>query len=161
MHYYLMCTVLSDTSGRTVFVAKKRSGITHRPRRDLARIANRPRLPVVSVHPRSGRVLLDVEDRRRFHPLGSLVPARSPRRWRVRLVLAAQPARSKGSVTVRSPGRFLFAPRLQLAFSHPQSVLVCVRRARRKQVLHAMGVAGGPVRPPRRNKWSAVSCRRK
>lgn len=44
------------------------------------------------------------------------------------------------------------------SFVHPETVAVCVRRKSRKQVLHARGIAGGPVRKPRRSRFSKVRC---
>lgn len=47
-----------------------------------------------------------------------------------------------------------------IAFADPPRVSVCRRRQQRKEVIHAKGVAGGRVRPPRRNEFSDVSCKR-
>lgn len=47
----------------------------------------------------------------------------------------------------------------QVAFKAPAETLVCVRRARRKQVLHALRKTGrGGQRRPRRSKWSSIKC---
>lgn len=56
-----------------------------------------------------------------------------------------------------TPAPFFLSPNLQ--FDAPASVLVCVRRNRRREVLHARGVAGGRVsRVRRRNRFSGVKC---
>lgn len=47
----------------------------------------------------------------------------------------------------------------QLAFTAPRETLVCVRRARRKEVLHALRKTGkGGQRRPRRSPWSKIKC---
>lgn len=49
--------------------------------------------------------------------------------------------------------------RYQLAFEAPAKTLVCVRRARRREVLFAIKKAGrGGQRRPRRNAWSDYKC---
>lgn len=46
-----------------------------------------------------------------------------------------------------------------LAFAHPRSVLVCVRRKIRDEVLHALGKTGkGSGRPRRFNSNSRIKC---
>lgn len=89
------------------------------------------------------RRMLEVEDRRRFHP---------SRKFRS----AASFSRPHHVLKVKS-SRALSA---RVAFSAPKKVLVCVRRKRRKEVLHAKRVAGrGGLRRPRRSWFSDVSCR--
>jgi len=47
----------------------------------------------------------------------------------------------------------------RVAFANPRYVAMCVRRKIRREVLHALKVAGGKgMRKPRRNYWSDVSC---
>lgn len=46
-----------------------------------------------------------------------------------------------------------------LLFSAPQSVAVCVQRGQRREVLHALGKAGGKVRPGKYGPFSKVRCR--
>jgi len=49
----------------------------------------------------------------------------------------------------------------RVGFSHPWQVIVCVRRKRRREVLHALrktGRGGSKQRKPRRNFWSEVRC---
>lgn len=52
-----------------------------------------------------------------------------------------------------------------LAFDVPERVGVCIRRKRRKEVLHALGASGGGIRRVRRRRnrrgpYSHISCRR-
>lgn len=50
----------------------------------------------------------------------------------------------------------------RVAFAVPKSVAVCVRRSRRREVLHALGVAGGKGVgrniKHHRNEWSEIGC---
>lgn len=46
-----------------------------------------------------------------------------------------------------------------LTFAQPSKLPLCTRRRVRKQVIHALGVAGSKnLRRPRRNQWSDVKC---
>lgn len=91
-----------------------------------------------------------LEDRRTFHPEGPARPARSPRRPRHRLSV---PKKYQYSL------KKSYVPH-EVGFQDPQKVLVCVRRKRRREVLHALRKAGkrGQKRP-RRNFYSSISCR--
>lgn len=55
----------------------------------------------------------------------------------------------------------------RVGFQFPWQVMICVRRRRRREVLHALNIAGrvfrsggggGGFRHPRRNEWSEVRC---
>lgn len=46
----------------------------------------------------------------------------------------------------------------RLRFSNPNWLLICARRRIRRQVLHALGVAGGKVSKPKYNNFSHVRC---
>jgi len=49
----------------------------------------------------------------------------------------------------------------RIGFQYPWQVMICVRRKRRKEVLHALKKTGGrgaPHKKPRRNYWSEVRC---
>lgn len=117
--------------------------------RDLLGIANL-RLPrPIALLPRSGRTLQDIEDRRTYHP-GPVRNARTRRQWAHVLVVTRKPVVPKGRPALSS----------RVAFANPREVLVCVRRKRRKEVLHAKGVAGRKgIKRYRRNEYSEVSCR--
>jgi len=115
----------------------------------------RPSLPRPFAYPRSGLNLTILEDRRTFDPEQDFRPARGFRQPRHRLVVRPNTHRAAG---LQRP---LSLPS-QISFRLPQNVLVCVRRQRRKEVLHAIGKAGRVgQRSPRRNPYSEISCRRK
>lgn len=90
-----------------------------------------------------------VEDLRTYHPLDMFRP------------LMTVEARPDVNVNVKRPsksGRFL---PFGLQFEAPQKVLVCVRRKRRKEVLHALkkvGRGGSSRRRRRRGPHSQISC---
>lgn len=88
--------------------------------------------------------LLEVEDRRTFHPLGGFRPARS------------LGPRSDARVQVRRFRPFRYSDVFQ--FAVPDRVAVCVRRRERREVLHAKRSLGRGA--GRRNYWSGISCRR-
>lgn len=119
--------------------------------RDTRRIANsyyrtQPELPLGLPK------LTPIEDRRTFHPFGETRPARSFLRSHPKLI-ARTPT---PSMLIRSPD--LVTP--GVAFQAPRDVLVCVRRKRRKEVLHALNHTGkSGQKRPRRNFWSEVSCK--
>lgn len=114
-----------------------------------------------SALPPSFRLLQEVEDGRTYFP-SPVTP--SPRTYRGKPArITIQPGRARARA--RKPSSPLGAlqanfGRAQLQFAAPDAVLVCVRRKRRKQVLHAKRIAGrSGLRKPRRNFWSSVSCR--
>lgn len=124
----------------------------NRGRRDAFDIANSDELLTPSTSPRSGPTILDLEDRRSFTPDVFYRPPKAIRS----VVRLAMPHTSKPHIRARSR----FSPVIK--FKAPQSVLICVRRQRRREVLHAMKKAGkGGMRRPRRNQFSSISCRRK
>lgn len=112
-----------------------------------------PRLPFM---PAVRASLTSLADGRNWYP-DALDPFRpvSSRRRPVRLVSPTRPSR---------PGRRppnLFRSRPVLAFSAPRHVVVCVRRRRRREVLHALRIAGRGGRRGRRyrrNAYSDVRC---
>lgn len=122
----------------------RKTGSTQRPSREATDFANSfPsyfELLTVPNPTRSGR-LTAIEDRRTFSP-GRVTVPRTPRQ------AARMSMQPSGKVEVYS-------------FNLPKSVAICARRAIRKQVIHAKGVAGKSVRKPRRNAFSSISCKRK
>ena len=140
-------------------------------RRDVSTIAN-PRLPPVNNRyvtrlPQSPLLKLRLfEDRRRWHPEGKYAPARSFSRSRHRLKVGEAPetVRRSGQTSRRDTR---YAPKLRypsatIGFTAPSSVLVCVRRNMRRQVLHALRKTGKVgQRRPRRSWYSSISCKRR
>jgi len=91
---------------------------------------------------------LPVDDRRLFHPLGNDRPLKTTSGGRVAVQARPRPSENLKN-TVPSA----------LGFVNPARVLICVRRNRRKQVLHAKGIAGGTgFKPPKFNWTSNYSC---
>lgn len=92
---------------------------------------------------RSGQ-LLQIEDRRRFSPL-SYDPMPVTRRRVAKVVV--------------KPRKPMVKAKRGFFFSSPAQVIMCVRRKVRREVLNALGVAGGVVsRRRRRNAFSSVRC---
>lgn len=111
-------------------------------------------LPPRAVFTRSGRDLRRVEDRRTFYP-SRIRPVRMLQRRQARITLAAVPKRAARHL---ARGRRLKAP-TGLFFSHPRSVLVCVRRKVRREVILASGKGGRRRRRRARfNENSFVRC---
>lgn len=141
--------------------------------RDAPAVARAPvlTLPIFLSPLVSGRVLRHVEDRRAWNP-ESDPPARNLRKSVRRLRVYSSPNAkagkstwSKGSLSLGRvlSGGFARVSALphRISFPHPESVLVCVRRRRRRETLFASGKAGkGRLRRPKWNAWSHVSCRR-
>lgn len=122
--------------------------------------ANR-RLPTPVTSPRSmvqldlEDLLRQVEDRRRYHPMGESSPALSTsgRKHTLRAV-APTPVPVK-NVVLAKPSPFPTG----VGFSAPDNVIVCIRRKKRKEVLHALGKAGkAGQKAPRRSAYSEIHC---
>lgn len=135
-------------------MARKSSRSTTQ-RRDTPRIANsrvfrtQPELPFgLPLN------LSSVEDRRAFHPMGELRPAKNLRGASHQLVVRnAAPAHA-----VRNP---YFVNR-GVAFQAPRDVLVCIRRENRREVLHALNKTGKVgQKKPRYSHYSSISCKGK
>lgn len=123
----------------------------------------RPAVPRQSLKPirlTSPQVLIaSLEDRRLFHP-DSLPrkdmrpPIALPRQ--AARVVARRPLTRSGAANQSRQRSF------RLTFQVPERVAMCAKRSIRRQVLFAhRKTTRGPGRSPRRNFWSAVSCRRK
>lgn len=124
----------------------KKSKTYRPPGRDGSTIASR-RLPLWTSTPVN---LSLFQDLRSFHPAGPSRPLFTFRPNAARVVAKAPAPSRSGRMRFSHPG---------LSFAAPDSVLVCVRRSRRKEVLFAKNKAGkrGQKRP-RRNYWSSISC---
>lgn len=124
--------------------------------RDVITPVARPRLRSVtlssfpsSLRPLSSHLRL-FEDRRTWHPLPSSL--RVPRTFN-------SYARLRITPTPRYPRHPSTYPSPSISFVAPQRVVLCVRRQRRREVLHALHKAGrGGQRSPRWTPWSSVRC---
>lgn len=126
---------------------RSRSG-TRDPSESLTqRLRSRP----ITISPASRSFTLsDFDDLRTFDFEPGTRPAR----------LFSGSVASVGAVapTKRARSRTNFAP-VQMAFTAPAQTLVCVRRSRRREVLHALKKTGkGGQRRPRRSRWSDYKC---
>lgn len=102
--------------------------------------------------------LREVEDNRYFHPAGQLKPVRSSRRFTVPTIAIGDRPLPRGQFP-RPRGTFLPAVEV-MGFKAPRHVAICVRRKSRKEVLHALGKAGGKTsKRRRRNSTSNIWCK--
>lgn len=98
-----------------------------------------------------------VSDRRLYHPAKVVAPVYSPRKSQRRIVEVPKnvsQARGKKAAVVKRARGFKFS------FAVPRKVELCVRRAKRRQVLFAMRRTGKGSRKVhrRRNYWTGVTC---
>lgn len=106
----------------------------------------------ILLHSTIRSVLSDISDRRTFHPLGDVRPAKGFSKGASRVVLSPNVNRSSKNVRAR-PDVF--------RFNSPGSVAVCVRRQKRREVIFALRKSGKGARSRRRrNYFSDVSCSR-
>lgn len=140
---------------------------SRRTRRDTSAIANRrlPRSQTPSVSPRrmQSDFLRSVSDGRFFNPEPSYVSQRSLSGLRHRLKLYEPRARRivssrhESSVQMRSVQSSVPTA---IGFTAPKSMLVCVRRQQRREVMHALNKSGrGGQKRPRFNEFSKVRCK--
>lgn len=110
--------------------------------------------PLVHHTSPSSQVLSDIEDRRTWHPQAEQRPARSFDRPTHSLVVPRHPKNVNKSRAGAS------ALPHQVQFDAPNKVLVCVRRAQRKQVLFALKKTGkgAKARKHRRSYYSDIRC---
>lgn len=96
------------------------------------------------------------DDRRFHHPDGLYRPAKDVLGNVPRVVVRRKSDKYQYSLKKSFPA--LYEPDFQ-AFAVPDRVLICVRRKRRKEVLHALKKTGkGGQKRPRRNWYSDVTC---
>lgn len=136
--------------------ARAMTGTEGQRRRNLSNVATSPQ-----VHS------LTLANTRRpvtSHPL--LTPYLDNRLWRPESPLSRPISRLGGSparLKVHAPAAPVGKPVTFLpsgvAFRDSSRVLLCIRRARRKQVIHALGVAGRRVRKPKFRADSRITCR--
>lgn len=141
----------------------KRRGRDGRDRAPIARPVTDHGLPV---RPRRGindgfssflprlQDLRSVSDLRRFS-FDAFNPPRLSTGSRAHYVVSSSPVPARS----RRVGSAIAALTSRIGFKVPDRVLICVRRRRRREVIHALGVAGGRVRRPRLNRFSSISCK--
>lgn len=47
---------------------------------------------------------------------------------------------------------------IQYGFMNPDKVIICIKRKIRKEIMHALGMAGNPVSGPHFNAYSHIRC---
>lgn len=101
-------------------------------------------------------VLSQIQDLRSYYDAPALRPALLFSGSPARVGLEPAPNKNKNNVRARPTA----VHRAQLAFTAPGETLVCVRRARRKEVLFAKNKAGKRgQRKARWSQWSKYKCR--
>lgn len=120
---------------------KSRSG-TRDPFSESLTFTLRSRAPI-------GTLLSSIDDLRSFDFEPDTRPARLFTGVPASVSVTSTPTKS------RPPNKVPY----QIAFNAPRETLVCVRRKRRKEVLHAFKKTGkGGQRKPRRSQWSDTKC---
>lgn len=127
-------------------------------RRRVSRSNARRSLPTTPSYNHDFYGLRPVEDRREFHPDGPSRPARSFKRSQHRLIVPEHIPQPYNQT--RSPGfDYYYSIPNTIGFEAPRTVLVCVRRRRRKEVLHALKKTGkAGQKSPRRSAYSDIKC---
>jgi len=92
-------------------------------------------------------------DRRIYHP--DPAPTYKRLSGRPARVVAAPPAKRAHAPAGTLPEPVEVSA---LLFKNPSGVKTCVQRGVRKEVMHALGVAGGPVRPGHKTAKSKIRC---
>jgi len=129
------------------------TGTERQVRRDITNVATRHRVHDLPIRPIRRSVplpLLEHQDFRQWHPAPLSKPLRR---------LGGASARLKVATPARPVGGPVTFPYHKVAFRDATRVVLCVRRQVRRQIIHALGKAGGKVRRPRFNRNSQVSCR--
>lgn len=95
--------------------------------------------------------LIEVEDRRRFHPLDFFQPARTFSGWPAPInVNNTKKAAARPFFKLATPG---------LKFTQPRQVALCVRRKERREVIIATKkTRAGRGTPKRKNWFSKIGC---
>lgn len=119
---------------------------SNKGRRDSIHIAN-PLLPFLM----DDIPIIDFEDRRRHSPVPIPFPVSFPDPTRV--VVRKRPRSYQHSLKKNLSKSY--KSYLAQEFHAPDNVLICVRRKRRKEVLHALGKSG--KRGQRKPRWSSHS----
>lgn len=97
--------------------------------------------------------ILNLSDRRLYHPEGFFRPAIAQPKVAARII--GGPGKSQAGRKLHSLSHE------KLTFAVPDKVAICVRRKRRKEVMFAKNKAGkSGQKRPKRNYWSSISCKR-
>lgn len=134
--------------------------INHRPtERVIATNANPVRLRTGLLGRNTLGDLSHVSDRRRFnfdvaYPTLNVWGSRN--RFTIPTFVQSQRPTGRERFNARSPFRTLSH---RVVISRPDNVLVCIRRNRRREVIHAKGIAGSRVRKPKANAFTKFKCR--
>lgn len=131
---------------------------SYAPKARPGRVFYSPSLRIDVVRPRTS--LMQVEDRRRYHPLGSMAPAATlSRRDQRRLVEKTQHVGREVRRASFDPFASWVMPAAKLGFAVPKKVAVCVRRKQRREAMFATGKSGGGNSSRRRrNQFSEIIC---
>lgn len=127
-----------------------------RAERDIATIANLPLLDVRLLGPKSFGGLSHVTDRRTFR-FGVDYPTVNVWGSRNRFVIPDTPRPTTQAKRYDSRTTPWLNPRVVIHRS--SNVLVCLRRKRRREVIHARGIAGSRVSRPKANALTKYHCR--
>lgn len=133
--------------------ARRGASVTAKPPRGLHSVSLTKSKPLGYLDP--GRVpslnLSHYEDNRQWKPATLF---RSSRR------IGGAPARLAAPTSLPPSAFNFYSPPSIVAFREPRRVVVCIRRAIRRQVLHAFSIAGrGGLARPRRTASSSISCK--
>lgn len=146
-----------------------RKSKNRRQQRDIPKIASPLLVPRLALIPKSPPLQL-IEDRRTHHPLGKDRPARSLKAAHHQLkVPKPKPRVIRGpdNKPMKSAARPKFNPLrpfsslpATVGFRSPKSVIICLKRKIRKEVIFAKKLTGKGSRKTnrRRNQWSDIRC---
>ena len=109
------------------------------------------RLPLERVT-RSPSYLQKLEDRRTFHPEKNYRPLSHVRNAAKLIAVDRTYSNNKRPIPSHTKAR--------IAFADPKRIALCIRRQKRKEVLHALNKTGKiGQKKPQRNEYSSISCK--
>lgn len=125
--------------------------------RDYKTIARLDSLPLSK---KKSLFLSEIEDRRRYHPLGRDTYPQSVK-YRKATDLIARGRKVQSSHQTNNFATTMFDQDVpqRLGFRIPDQVAVCIRRKIRRQVIHAFDIAGRRgLSGPKYNNYSKIRC---
>lgn len=134
---------------------RKNASSTNTVERDTTAIANRPTRGRLLDRQKRYEALNYVTDNRNY-TFDNYYPTTNTSGWRNVFEIppmGVQPTKRRS----RSKSFSLLSPRV--AISDPNNVVLCIRRARRRAVIHAKGIAGTRVNKPKPSRYSQFKCR--